>query len=94
MKFICSGKVYDTENSEIITAFERHWDIKVRANSYDHVNLSTTIYKTKKRAFYVVAQYNHKAVFDIMSKDEVKNILEENNNVVWYEKLFGKLEEA
>ena len=94
MKFICSGKVYDTENSEIITTFERHWYIKVRANSYDHVNLSTRIYKTKKRAFYIVAQYNHNAVFDIITEGEVKNILEETNNVTSYEKLFGKLEEA
>lgn len=54
MKFICSGKVYDTENSEIITTFERHWDIKVRANSYDHVNLSTRIYKTKKKEHFTL----------------------------------------
>ena len=94
MKFICSGKVYDTENSEIITSFKRNWSIKVRANTYDHVDLSTRIYQTKKGVFYIVAQYEHTAVFDVITKGEVKNILEENNNVIAYEKLFGKLQEA
>ena len=50
--------------------------------------------KLKKRAFYIVAQYKDKAVFDIITEKKVKNILEENNDVYWYEKLFGKLEEA
>lgn len=94
MRFINSGKLYDTENSEIITTFKHNWSINVRANTYDHVNLSTRIYKTKKRAFYIVAQYKDKAVFDTITEKDVKNILEENNDVVWYEKLFGKLEEA
>ncbi len=94
MKFIYSGKVYDTENSEIITSFKRNWSIKVRANTYDHVDLYTIIYQTKKGAFYIVAQYKNKAVFNIITKGEVKNILEESNNVIAYEKLFGKLQEA
>lgn len=94
MKFICYGKLYDTEKSELICTFKRNWSIKVRANTYDHVDLYTIIYQTKKGAFYIVAQYKNKAVFDIITKGEVKNILEENNNVVCYEKLFGKLQEA
>ncbi len=94
MKFICSGKVYDTENSEIITSFKRNWSIKVRANTYDHVDLDTTIYQTKKGAFYIIALYRNQAIFDTITKGKVKNILEENNNVDCYEKLFGKLEKA
>lgn len=94
MKFIYSGKLYDTENSEIITTFKRNWSIKVRANTYDHVDLSTRIYQTKKGVFYIVAQYRNKAVFDVITKSEVKDILEEKNDVNSYEKLFGKLQEA
>ena len=94
MKFIYSGKLYDTENSEIIATFKHNWSIKVRANTYDHVDLSTRIYQTKKGTFYIVAQYRDKAVFDVITKSEVKDILEEKNDVYSYEKLFGKLEKA
>lgn len=94
MKFIYSGKLYNTENSEIVATFKRNWSIKVRNNTYDHVDLYTRIYQTKKGAFYVVAQYRDRAVFDVINKGEVKDILEKNNNVDAYEKLFGELQEA
>lgn len=94
MRFINSGKLYDTDKSELICKIEREWYVRKQDNR-GYVNLITYIYKTKKESFYMIAYTdNNKGLFETLNKTAVKTMLEENNAVEPYEKLFGKLQEA
>lgn len=94
MRFINSGKLYDTDKSKLICKIEREWYVRKQYNS-GYVNLITYIYKTKKESFYMIAYTDDdKWLFETLNKTAIKTMLEENNAVEPYEKLFGKLQEA
>ena len=101
MRYILGGKVYDTEKAKEVIKYIKgikHEGMFVATYpKYEH-----TIYKTNKGTFFVHVgkcvdkdiSYDNKDYIEIISKEEVKKLLEKLNSVEKYEEIFGEIEEG
>lgn len=102
MKYIIDHKVYDTEKSTEIIKYTQgieHKSLFVTTYPrYEH-----TLYKSSKGQFFVhigeyVGQtdvaYSDKDYIELLSENEVKEILNKLNKIEIYNKLFDDLEEG
>lgn len=102
MKYIIDHKVYDTEKSTEIIKYTQGIEHKglfvTTYPRYEH-----TLYKSQKGQFFVHIgkyvgrtdiSYNDKDYIELLSENEVKEILNKLNKIEIYNKLFDDLEEG
>nr|DAO42275.1 MAG TPA: hypothetical protein [Caudoviricetes sp.] len=101
MRYLIKNKVYDTEKAQEIIKYIKqikHKGLFVTTYpKYRH-----TLYKTQKGQFFVHigecltqdTAYSHKNYIELLSNDEVKEILNQLNEVDLYQQLFDDLEEG
>ncbi len=101
MRYLVNHKIYDIEKSEKIIQYSK---------AIEHTNLlgktypryEHTLYKTAKGNFFVHIgkyigtnfKYQDYDYIELLTEEEVKDILEELNEEELYKKLFGDLEEG
>ena len=101
-RYLLDNKVYDTEKAEEIIKY-------IKPIKYNGLFLNTypkyrhTLYKTQNGKFFVHIgeyvgnpdfSYDDKDYIEILSADEVKEILNQLNDVEKYEEIFDDLEEG
>ena len=101
-RYLLDNKVYDTEKAEEIIKY-------IKPIKHNGLFLNTypqyrhTLYKTQKGNFFVhigeyvgnpEILYDDKDYIEILSADEVKEILNQLNDVEKYEEIFDDLEEG
>lgn len=102
MRYLIKNKVYDTEKAQEIIKYIKQIEHKglfvTTYPKYRH-----TLYKTQKGQFFVhieeyVGQtdvaYSDKDYIELLSENEVKEILNKLNKIEIYNKLFDDLEEG
>lgn len=104
MRYLLNNKIYDTEKAEKIMTY-----IKTVPQKNSLLNLTTypryrhTLYKTAKGQFvvhigeYIQAShvaYNDKDYIELLTEEEVKEILNQLNEIDKYKELFDDLEEG
>ena len=102
MKYIIDHKVYDTEKSTEIIKYTQGIEHKglfvTTYPKYEH-----TLYKSQKGQFFVHigkyvgntdVSYQDKDKIELLSEKEVKEILNQLNEVETYKKIFNDLEEG
>lgn len=101
MRKIINGKLYDTENATKVLDYKTKIEhISLFGNTYPYHK--ATIFKTKKGTYlkYVGEpeqnniHYNDYQSLEIISEDDVKELLLEINDVDTYIKEFGEVEEG
>ena len=101
-RYLLNNKVYDTEKSEEIIRY-------IKPIKYNGLILNTypeyrhILYKTQKGNFFVHVgkyvgnpdfSYGDKDYIELLSADEVKDILNQLNEIEKYEEIFDDLEEG
>lgn len=101
MRYLLNNKVYDTEKAQQILKYRKTMEHKglvfTTYPRYEH-----TLYKTKKGQFFVHVgkclendiAYPDKDYIELLSDNEVKEILNKLNDVQLYNELFDDLEEG
>ena len=102
MKYLINGKVYDTEKSQEIIKYTQGIEHKglfvTTYPRYEH-----TLYKSPKGQFFVhigeyvkqsAVVYSDKDYIELLSEEEVKEILNQLNEIDKYKELFDDLEEG
>lgn len=87
-RFLMDGKIYDTEHAEEI--FKSH-----ASQSIFELPVDFTLYRTEHGNWFSI----RKNVIGIMegrieTEEKVKQILQDNNDIETYERLFGEVERA
>lgn len=101
-RYLLNNKIYDTEKAQEIIKYikpiEHNGLIFKTYPKYRH-----TLYKTQKGTFFVHIgeyvgnpdiSYGDKDYIELLSADEVKEILNHLNEIEIYEKIFDDLEEG
>ena len=101
MRYLLNNKVYDTEKAEEIVKYTKPIEhIGLLFNTYPRYE--HTLYKTSKGQFFVQVGkclisdilYPDKNYIELLSEDDVKEILNRLNNIEKYQELFNDLEEG
>lgn len=94
MKFIVSNKIYDTEKSEKLCTFQKQWEsVSVWGIPYNP-NKETTLYRTAKGAYFLVAKFDYNEYrINVISEEQAKTHLMYKAYEKYVE-MFGELEEA
>lgn len=101
-RYLLDNKVYDTEKAEEIIKYIK--PIKYKGLFFNtYPKYRHTLYKTQKGKFFVhigeyvgnpEILYDDKDYIEILSADEVKEILNKLNDIEKYDEIFGDLEEG
>lgn len=103
MKYLLNNKVYDTEKAEEILKYIKTIEQKSIFGLYSYPKYEHTLYKTQKGNFFVHVgkyvgkadvSYQDKDKIELLSEKEVKEILNQLNEVETYKKIFNNLEEG
>ena len=103
MKYLVENKVYDTEKAKKIIKYIKPIKTKGIFGFISYPRYIHTLYKTKKGQFFVyIGEYvedsdisvSSKDEIELLSDDEVKEILNELNAIDVYQQLFDDLEEG
>lgn len=89
MRFIVNKKLYDTDKAELICTGLKKWDI----NAVVYAWLSTSLYRTSKGTFFIVADDGKMHRMKIIDQNEAENFCLKNNYDKYIE-VFGELEEG
>lgn len=89
MRFIVSKKLYDTDKAELICTGLKKWDI----NAVVYARLSTSLYRTSKGTFFIVAEDGKMCRMKIIDQNEAENFCLRNDYEKYVE-IFGELEEG
>ncbi len=101
MKYLINNKVYDTEKSQEIIKYIKPIEHKgLFVTTYPRYR--HTLYKTQKGQFFVHVgecltqdiAYSHKNYIELLSDEDVKDILNQLNDIEKYTELFNDLEEG
>ena len=102
MKYILNNKIYDTEKSELIIIYEK--SIKHKGLFIDTYPVYRhSLFKTQKGQFFVHIgnyigrtdiAYDNKDYIELLSDEDVKEILSKLNQIDKYKELFDDLEEG
>lgn len=102
MRYLLNNKVYDTEKAQEIIKY-------IKPIEHNGLFLKTypkyrhTLYKTQKGKFFVHIgeyvgnpdiSYGDKDYIELLSADEVKEVLNQLNEIEKYEEIFDDLEEG
>lgn len=102
MRYLLNNKVYDTEKAQEIIKY-------IKPIEHNGLFLKTypkyrhTLYKTQKGKFFVHIEeyvgnsdisYGDKDYIELLSADEVKEVLNQLNEIEKYEEIFDDLEEG
>lgn len=102
-KMGCRGCYYDTEKAEEILKYIKTIEQKSIWGLYSYPKYECTLYKTQKGNFFVHVgkyvgntgvSYQDKDKIELLSEKEVKEILNQLNEVETYKKIFNDLEEG
>lgn len=101
-RYLLNNKVYDTDKAEEIIKYRK--TVKHNGLVFDtYPQYIHTLYKTQKDNFFVHIgeyvgnpdiSYGDKDYIELLSTDEVKEILNHLNKIEIYEKIFDDLEEG
>lgn len=97
MKWILEGKVYDTEKAEYICEFKKPIDKTLRMFGMESIITDmkpAKLYKTKKGAWFSVANLGDKSRLILENEKSAKIIISSQHDVELYKKYFNDLEEA
>lgn len=89
MRFIVNKKLYDTDNAELICTGLKKWDI----NAVVYAWLSTSLYRTSKGTFFIVAEDGKMCRMKFIDQNEAENFCLRNDYEKYVE-IFGELEEG
>lgn len=101
MKYMLNNKIYDTEKAQEIVQYTK--PIEHRSLFFTtYPRYTHTLYKTKKGQFFTHIgecvetdiAYSDKDYIELLSENEVKEILNKLNKIEIYNKLFDDLEEG
>lgn len=101
MRYMLNNKVYDTEKAQEILQYTKCIEHKgLWLTTYPRY--AHTLYKTKKGQFFTHIgecvetdiAYSDKDCIELLSENEVKEILNQLNEVETYKKIFNDLEEG
>lgn len=103
MRYLLNNKVYDTEKAEKILTYIKPIEYTGIFGYHSYPKYRHTLYKTNKENFFVhIGEYvgktdvafSNKDEIKLISDEEVKDILNQLNEVEIYIKLFNDLEEG
>lgn len=103
MKYLINNKVYDTEKAQEIITYIKQVPQEGIWGLTSYPKYRHTLYKTNKGQFFVhIGEYvgktdiafNNKDYIELLSENEVKEVLNKLNNVEKYIELFDDLEEG
>lgn len=104
MRYLLNNKIYDTEKAEKIMTYIKTVPQKNRLlNLTIYPRYRHTLYKTAKGQFFVhIGEYiqashvahNDKDYIELLTEEEVKEILNQLNEIDKYKELFDDLEEG
>lgn len=103
MRYLLNNKVYDTEKAEKILTYIKPIEYTGIFGYHSYPKYRHTLYKTNKENFFVhIGEYvgktdvafSNKDEIKLISDEEVKDILNQLNEVEIYKKLFNDLEEG
>lgn len=103
MRYLLNNKVYDTDKAEKIVTYIKSIENKGIFGYSSYPKYRHTLYKTNKGNFFVhIGEYvgktdvafSNKDEIKLISDEEVKDILNQLNEVDIYQKLFNDLEEG
>lgn len=103
MKYLLNNKVYDTEKAKKILTYIKPIEYTGIFEYHSYPKYRHTLYKTNKENFFVhIGEYvgktdvafSNKDEIKLISDEEVKDILNQLNEVEIYQKLFNDLEEG
>lgn len=89
MRFILNKKLYDTDKAELICTGLKKWDI----NAVVYARLFTSLYRTSKGTFFIVAEDGKTYRMRIVDQNEAENFCI-SNSYDKYVEIFGELEEG
>ena len=89
MRFILNKKLYDTDKAELICTGLKKWDI----NAVVYARLFTSLYRTSKGTFFIVAEDGKTYHMRIVDQNEAEKFCI-SNSYDKYVEIFGELEEG
>lgn len=93
MRFIVNNKIYDTEKSELLCAFQKRWEAKFIWGEMYPLR-DTNLYKTAKGAYFLTCKEDYDIpCIEVINEDKAKEYLM-YHNYDKYAEMFGELEEA
>jgi hypothetical protein len=103
MRYLLNNKIYDTEKAEKIMTYIKPVQHEGLFNIITYPRYIHTLYKTAKGQFFVhigkyikdsSIDYQDKDYIELLTEENVKEILNRLNQVDKYEELFDDLEEG
>lgn len=103
MRYLLNNKIYDTEKAKEIIKYIKPIKHKSIFGYYFYPQYRHTLYKTTKGQFFVHIgeyvgksdiSYSNKDYIELISEEEVKEILNKLNDIDKYIELFNDLEEG
>lgn len=103
MRYLLNNKIYDTEKSQKIITYIKSVPHEGLFNLTVYPRYRHTLYKTTKGQFFVhigeyvkqsAVVYSDKDYIELLSEEEVKEILNQLNEIDKYKELFDDLEEG